>query len=261
MKFAACVEYNGAAYCGWQRLSHAPSVQEEVEKALSKVANHDVSVVCAGRTDSGVHGIGQIIHFETEAERDTRGWLFGSNVNLPDDIGLQWVTPVENDFHARFSALSRRYRYVVLNRQGRPGLLNGRVAWQYHPLDADKMHAAAQALLGEHDFSSFRAAGCQANHAMREMQQISVSRSGEYVYIDVMANAFLHHMVRNIVGSLLPIGAGERPVEWLSALLALKDRTKAGVTAPAQGLYFVYVNYPEHFALPHTYNPPQFAAS
>ena len=259
MKLAACVEYAGSAYCGWQRLSHANTVQGEVERAVSAVAAEPVSVVCAGRTDSGVHASGQIIHFETTAERPMRGWLFGSNVKLPDGIALRWVQPVADGFHARFSALSRRYRYVILNRIARPALLSRQVAWYHHALDAEAMHESAQVLLGEHDFSSFRASGCQASHARREIQSLQVSRVGDFIYIDIVANAFLHHMVRNIVGSLLTVGGGEQPVSWMAELLALQDRKRAGMTAPAEGLYFVYVEYPAHFGLPTTYVLPQFA--
>lgn len=258
MKLAACVEYDGTAFYGWQRLSHGPTVQAHVEKALSKVAAEPISVVCAGRTDSGVHGLGQIIHFETNAVRPERGWLFGCNVNLPEGIALRWVQPIADDFHARFSAYARRYRYVILNRLARPALLQKRVCWQHGELDASAMHTAAQALIGEHDFSSFRAAGCQANHAVREITHLQVSREGDFIYIDIRANAFLHHMVRNIVGSLLKVGAGERPVNWIEALLALQDRTQAGVTAPASGLYFVHVDYPPEFGLPDQYTLPEF---
>ncbi|WMP16636.1 tRNA pseudouridine(38-40) synthase TruA [Thiothrix lacustris] len=258
MKFAACIEYDGSPFYGWQRLSHGPTVQGSVEQALSRVANEEVSVVCAGRTDSGVHGIGQIIHFETSATRPLRGWLFGTNAHLPDGVSMRWIQPVTDDFHARFSARARRYRYVILNRPARPALLHNRVYWQHGELDVAAMHEAAQALLGEQDFSSFRAAGCQARHAMREMIEISVSREGDFIYVDLRANAFLHHMVRNIVGSLLKVGAGERPLTWMGELLALKDRTQAGMTAPASGLYFVHVDYPEHFKLPTTYQLPCF---
>ncbi len=258
IRLAAGVEYDGSAYCGWQRLGHAPSVQEEVERALSGIAAEPVSVVCAGRTDSGVHATGQIIHFDTTAERPLRGWLRGSNVRLPDGIALRWVQRVPEVFHARFSARSRRYRYIIQNREARPALLNQRVAWNYHRLDTGRMHNAAQYLLGEHDFSSFRAAGCQANHALRELQSIAVSRQGDFIYMDVQANAFLHHMVRNIVGSLLLVGKGERPVEWLGELLALRDRTRAGATAPAAGLYLVHVEYPAEFDLPADYTLPEF---
>lgn len=258
MKFAACVEYNGSPFTGWQRLSHAPTVQAHVEQALARVAAEDIAVVCAGRTDSGVHGIGQIIHFETSAQRPLHGWLMGTNAHLPDAIALRWLQPVADDFHARFSALARRYRYVILNRAARPALLQDRVCWQRQPLDAEAMHAAAQVLVGEHDFSSFRAAGCQASHAIRAVHEVSVSREQDFIYVDIVANAFLHHMVRNIVGSLLPIGAGERPITWLAELLALRDRTQAGNTAPAGGLYFVHVQYPAHFGLPDNYTLPRF---
>ena len=258
MKFAACIEYDGSPFFGWQRLSHGPTVQGSVEHALSTVAAEPIAVVCAGRTDSGVHGIGQIIHFETHAQRPLRGWVFGSNAHLPDGVAMRWIQPVSDDFHARFSARSRRYRYIILNRQARPALLQQRVCWQHGALDADAMHQAAQALLGEQDFSSFRAAGCQANHAMREMLAISVRREGEFIYLDLVANAFLHHMVRNIAGSLLMVGAGERPIAWIGELLAQRDRTLAGMTAPASGLYFVHVDYPERFGLSSDYTLPSF---
>jgi len=258
VRFAACVEYDGSAYYGWQRLSHRPSVQEEVEKAISAVANEPVSVQCAGRTDSGVHATGQIIHFETTAVRPLRGWLRGSNIKLPDGIALRWIQPAVDDFHARFSAHARRYRYIIQNRDARPGLLKGRVTWNYHPLNVEQMHEAAQHLLGENDFTSFRAAACQSNHAMREMQEISVSRRGEFIYIDVKANAFLHHMVRNIVGSLLLVGKGEKPADWFVELLDLRDRSQAGMTASADGLYLVHVSYPPELGLPAEYVLPEF---
>lgn len=259
MKFAACIEYDGSPFYGWQRLSHAPTVQEHVERALSSVAAEPIQVVCAGRTDTGVHALGQVIHFETSAQRPERGWLFGGNAHLPDGVALRWVQPVAEDFHARFSAYSRRYRYIILNRQARPALLHGRVHWQHGALDAGMMHQAAQVLVGEQDFSSFRAAGCQARHAIREITEIRVSREQDFIHVDIVANAFLHHMVRNIVGSLLKVGAGERPPQWIAGLLELRDRTQAGMTAPAAGLYFVHVAYPEAFGLPSTYTLPRFA--
>ena len=256
MKYAACIEYDGTAYCGWQRLSHAPSVQEEVEKALSFVANHPVEIICAGRTDSGVHAIGQVIHFESISERSEKAWRMGCNTHLPDDIVLRWITPVNDSFHARFSATARRYRYIILNQKTRPALIQNKVCWYHIKLDEKCMHEAAQALIGENDFSSFRASGCQAKHAMRNLQSIQVSRDGAYVYIDIVANAFLHHMVRNIVGSLFEVGDGRQSIQWLADLLALKDRTKAGVTAPACGLYFVHVVYDGQFDLPEVSLPP-----
>lgn len=258
MKFAACIEYDGTPFFGWQRLSHAPTVQAHVEQALSQVAAETISVVCAGRTDTGVHGLGQVIHFQTDAVRPVRGWLFGANVNLPDGIAMRWIQPVAEDFHARFSARSRRYRYIILNRSARPALLQHRVSWYHKLLDVEAMHVAAQALLGEQDFSGFRAAGCQASHAIREVLEVTVSGDGEFVYIDIVANAFLHHMVRNIVGSLLKVGAGERPVSWIAEVLALRDRTQAGMTAPAAGLYFVHVDYPTEFGLSAAYVLPSF---
>lgn len=258
MKFAACIEYDGTPFYGWQRLSHGSTVQAHVEQALSQVAAEPISVVCAGRTDSGVHGVGQVIHFETTASRPERGWLFGTNAHLPDAIAMRWIQPVSDDFHARFSARFRRYRYIILNRAARPAILQGRVYWQYAPLDADAMHQAAQALIGEYDFSSFRAAGCQARHAVREIMEVRVSRQQDFIHVDIVANAFLHHMVRNIVGSLLKVGAAERPVTWIATLLAQRDRTLAGMTAPAAGLYFVYVDYPAHFGLPTTYTLPAY---
>ena len=248
-KYAAGIEYNGTPYCGWQRLSHAPSVQEEVEKALSFVANHKIELTCAGRTDSGVHAIGQVVHFESDAIRSDKGWQMGTNANLPDNIVIRWLKPIDEKFHARFSATSRRYRYIILNNPVRPALLDKKVCWFRDQLDEKLMQQAASVLLGENDFSSFRAAGCQAKHAMRELQEISVTREGHYVYIDIVANAFLHHMVRNIVGSLFEVGTGQKPVEWFSELLAIKDRTQAGITAPACGLYFVSVRYPEEFQI------------
>ena len=258
MKYVACIEYDGTPYFGWQRLSHGPSVQGELEKSLSKVANHEIELTCAGRTDSGVHGIGQIVHFESEAKRDVKAWKMGCNRNLPDDISMRWVQAISDDFHARFSARSRRYRYIILNQITRPALIYNKVCWYTEQLDETLMNQAAQLLLGEHDFSSFRAAGCQANHAMRELQEIKVSREGQYIYIDIVANAFLHHMVRNIVGSLFEVGKQAKAVEWFSELLLIKDRNQAGITAPACGLYFVSVDYPEAFELPEVASPPFF---
>jgi len=258
MKYAACIEYDGTAYYGWQRLSHGPSVQGEVESSLSKVANHDVELTCAGRTDSGVHGIGQIVHFESDAKRNQKAWQMGCNTNLPDDISMRWIQPVSDTFHARFSANSRRYRYIILNQITRPAIIYNKVCWFKEQLNADLMNQAAQLLLGENDFSSFRASGCQAKHAMRELQRIEVSREGQFIYVDIVANAFLHHMVRNIVGSLFEVGNENKAVEWFSELLAVKDRNQAGITAPACGLYFVSVDYPKEFDLPEIAQAPSF---
>jgi len=206
-------------------------------------------VVCAGRTDTGVHAVGQVIHFETTVTRTQRSWVLGANANLPGDICLLWARPVPGAFHARFSARSRRYRYVLLNRWVRPAALKGKVTWEPRPLDEARMRAAAAALRGEHDFSSFRALACQAKSPIRTIYELSVTREQDLVYIDVHANAFLHHMVRNIAGVLLAIGTGERAVSWVEELLALRDRARGGVTAPAHGLYLVGVRYEADYAL------------
>lgn len=259
MKYIACIEYDGTSYCGWQRLSHAPSVQQELEQALSKVANHAVEIVCAGRTDSGVHGYGQIIHFESDADRSMNGWMMGTNTNLPDDIAVLWLQKsIDDKFNARFSAIHRRYRYIIHNRKARSAILATRATWIFEHLNELAMHEAAQSLIGEHDFSSFRASGCQARHARRNIHLINISRENDFIYIDIVANAFLHHMVRNIVGTLIQIGMRKRSVESMAEVLALRDRTKAGMTAAAHGLYFVHVGYPDHFGLPRGYYLPKY---
>lgn len=250
LKIALGVEYQGTAYCGWQSQKHCDSVQQNVQKALSKIANEFIAVRCAGRTDTGVHAIGQVIHFETNAIRPEQAWVEGVNTNLPFDIRVAWAMEVPEDFNARFSAVARQYRYVIFNRNVHSAVLAKRVTWVRKSLDAERMHQAAQTLLGEHDFTSFRALACQAKHATRNIQSISVTRSGDFVFVDIQANAFLHHMVRNIVGSLLRIGQGQKETDWLTELLALKDRSKAAMTAPADGLYFVNALYPDKYNLP-----------
>ena len=250
MRLALGIEYDGTGFFGWQRLTHGPSIQAQVEAALSFVANHEIAVTCAGRTDAGVHARCQVIHFDSDATRDERAWTLGANTKLPVGVSVLWAKPMPDDFHARFSARARRYRYTILNRAIRPALDARHVAWERRSLDAEAMHAAAQALLGEHDFSAFRAISCQAAHARRCMLDIAVSREGERVHVDVEANAFLHHMVRNIVGTLLEVGVGERPIEWTAQVLASCDRAQAGATAPAQGLTFIGPRYPAEWALP-----------
>lgn len=249
-RFALALEYDGSAYHGWQTQTDAPSVQAEVEKALSSVANHPVDVVTAGRTDSGVHATSQIVHFDSAVDRGERGWLLGANSELPEDIGTLWIKVVPDDFHARFSALARSYRYLILNRAQRPALERQRASWMRKPLDHLRMHAAAQCFVGTHDFSSFRAAECQAHTPIRRLENIAVTRQGEYVAIDVTANAFLHHMVRNLAGVLMAIGKGDQPMEWAQTVLAARNRRSGGVTAPPQGLYLVGVRYPAEFSLP-----------
>lgn len=250
MRLALGIEYDGTDFLGWQRLSHGATVQGAVEDALSVVADHRVEVTCAGRTDAGVHAICQVVHFDTAAERSPRGWMLGANSRLPASVAVRWVVPVADDFHARYGARARRYRYSILNRAARPALEARYVAWERRSLDAAAMHAAAQALVGEHDFSAFRTIACQARTPFRNVHAISVGRTSERVDITIEANAFLHHMVRNIVGSLLPVGRGERPTGWREELLVGRDRSVAGPTAPAAGLCFIAPRYPREAGLP-----------
>jgi len=244
------LEYDGSRFFGFQRQQQQPTVQQVMEEALARVADHEVTVHCSGRTDTGVHAECQVVHFDTRAQRSERAWVLGCNTNLPAGVSVLWARPAEPGFHCRFSARGRRYRYRILNRWTRPGLLHGRVAWERRPLDAGRMHRAAQVLVGEHDFSSFRALGCQARHAIRTLHEIRVERQGQEIRIEVAANAFLYHMVRNIAGTLMAVGCGDRPEEWVADVLAARDRASAGVTAPPDGLYFVGVRYPDYPELP-----------
>ncbi|HAS3610041.1 TPA: tRNA pseudouridine(38-40) synthase TruA [Vibrio cholerae] len=250
MRIALGIEYDGTHYYGWQRQREVKSVQEALEKALSKIANHPVEVQCAGRTDAGVHGTGQVVHFDTSAERQMVAWTMGANANLPKDIAVRWAMAVPDKFHARFSATARRYRYVIYNHVYRPGILNSGVSHYHDELDVEKMQQAGQYLLGENDFTSFRAVHCQSRSPWRNVMHLNVTRHGRYVVIDIKANAFVHHMVRNITGSLIAVGRGEQKPEWIQWLLAQKDRTLAAATAKAEGLYLVSVDYPAHFGLP-----------
>ena len=250
MRYALGVEYDGSGFMGWQRLDREPTVQSAVERALSFVADAPIKVVCAGRTDAGVHAACQVIHFDTDAHRAPRGWSLGATSRLPNSICVLWCMPVADDFHARFSARARRYRYRILNRPVRLAFARQYLSWERRPLDAAAMHAAAQALVGMNDFSAFRTVRCQAPHARRYLQEIVVERIGDEVVIEVQANAFLHHMVRNIVGSLLEVGRGDRPQQWIAELLAGRDRSLAGPTAPSQGLVFVGPRYPSEWGLP-----------
>lgn len=250
MRFALGVEYDGSQYSGWQRQSHAASVQQLVEIALGQVANAPVEVFCAGRTDAGVHGTGQVIHFETSSPRPEKAWVLGGNAHLPTDIRIKWAAQVPDTFHARFSATARRYRYLIKNTAVRPAIGCAYFTWVRDVLNAENMHQAAQCLLGELDFKSFQAAECQSKSSFRYMEFIQIYRQHDLVIVDLQANAFLHHMVRNIVGSLLQIGVGRKPVDWMQSVLGAKDRCQAGVTAPANGLYLIDVTYPEQFELP-----------
>jgi tRNA pseudouridine38-40 synthase len=256
MRLALGLEYDGGRFSGWQRLSTAGtqvadgSLQTALEMALSKVAAARVDTVCAGRTDAGVHARCQVVHFDTDAVRDARGWVLGTTSNLPASMAVRWCIPVAQGFSARFAARSRRYRYRILNRGTRPGFEHQYLSWERMPLDADAMHAAAQVLRGERDFSAFRSVQCQASHARRDLHDIVVTRRDDEVLVEVQANAFLHHMVRNIVGSLLMVGRGERPIDWIAELLEGRDRSVAGPTAPAAGLLFLGPRYPRQWGLP-----------
>lgn len=249
-RVALGIEYDGSAYAGWQRQAHARSVQSALEASLATVAGHEVALTAAGRTDAGVHALLQVAHFDSGATRPGQAWTLGATAGVPDDVSVLWAREVPPGFHARFSALSRSYLYRILNRRIRPAIDRQRVCWIRRPLDAPAMHCAAQQLLGERDFSSFRAAECQSSTAMRRLMSVDVSRSGAELRIVVTANAFLHHMVRNIVGSLLLVGSGQRPEDWLVEVLEARERVRAGPTAPPQGLYFAGVEYPPEFALP-----------
>ncbi|MDX1403925.1 MAG: tRNA pseudouridine(38-40) synthase TruA [Woeseiaceae bacterium] len=250
MRVAIGIEYDGTAYNGWQRQDTGTGVQTPVEQAVSSVANEAVELVCAGRTDAGVHASGQVAHFDTGAERSRRNWLLGINSELPADINASWVSFVDDDFHARFSATSRSYRYLILNRAVRSALHRNRAWWIFEPLDEQAMLDAAGCLVGEHDFSAFRAAGCQASTPVRTIEQLDIVREGEWLRIEVSANAFLQHMVRNITGVLVAIGKGEQPSSWAKDVLLSRDRKQGGVAAPAHGLTLIAVNYPEKYKLP-----------
>ncbi len=262
-RIAVCVEYNGSAFHGWQKqLSpQLATVQLCLEKALGKVANHPVKLICAGRTDAGVHATGQVVHFDCEIDRGEKAWVRGVTSLLPQGVCLRWARKVEREFHARFSALSRRYRYVIYNHPIRPGIMWQQLTWHVPSLCVEAMDEAGKYLLGEHDFSCFRAAACQSNSPRRDVVELSVKRCGAFIVVDIEANAFLQHMVRNIVGTLLVIGEGREKPEWVRQILQLKDRTKAAVTAPGSGLYLVAVRYPENFALPEMPLGPYFLSN
>jgi tRNA pseudouridine38-40 synthase len=265
-RYAACVEYDGAGFAGWQIQPGHRTVEGELSRALSSVAAAPVDIVCAGRTDAGVHATGQIIHFDASARRSLRGWALGASTELPGDVAVCWVRPVPGHFHARYSALSRTYRYLICSRAARPALARARAAWLHAPLDVVAMRAAAARLVGEHDFSAFRAANCQSRSAVRHLRRLDVTclpaaaaapGQGEWVAVTATANAFLHHMVRNLVGLLMAVGRGQMAPERATELLAGRDRRLAPATAPAEGLYLDSVQYPAAFGLP----PPAGASA
>lgn len=243
------VEYDGSGFVGWQWQPNKRSIQETLENALAKVANHQVNVICAGRTDAGVHAFEQVVHFDTSVNRELHAWLLGGNCNLPDDVRIIWAKHAIDDFHARYSAIARIYRYIILNRTAKSALQHHQTTWYYPNLQVEKMQQAAQYLIGEHDFSTFRAQSCQSKSPFRIMHFIDINRDGDNVTIELCANAFLHHMVRNIAGVLMEIGSNKKPIDWAQELLAVKKRELGGVTAPPQGLYFKAVYYPERYGI------------
>ncbi|NMY49466.1 tRNA pseudouridine(38-40) synthase TruA [Pseudomonas sp. WS 5011] len=259
-KIALGVEYKGSRYRGFQRQrAGVPSIQESLEKALSKVAGGvPVTLSCAGRTDALVHASAQVVHFSTPVDRSMHAWVMGANMNLPGDISVTWAKSMPAHFDARFCAQARRYRYVIYNDQIRPAHMAEEVTWNHRPLDIERMRQAAQCFIGTHDFSAFRARQCQAKSPIKTVHHLELLQHGRFIVLDIRANAFLHHMVRNIAGVLMTVGAGERPVEWAQEVLETRVRRTGGVTAHPYGLYLVQVDYPEEFDLPKRYLGPHF---
>lgn len=261
-RFVLGLEYDGSDFSGWQRQGeNAPNtIQQTVEEGLSKIAGDKIATVCAGRTDAGVHATQQVVHFDSFVDRGAKAWTIGVNSQLPRSIRILWVRAVNNDFSARFSAVARRYMYVIRNRDVSSAFLNGKVTHIAQELEVGAMHEAAQALVGEHDFTSFRAAGCQSKSPNRNVEEVSVVRHTDHVIITVVANAFLQHMVRNIVGTLIAVGRGDCPISWVKVVLDQRDRTKAGITSPPHGLYLTGVSYSPECALPELFvSPPVLA--
>ena len=252
MRFALAVEYSGHAFCGFHSQPSGCGVQDALERAIRQIAGHAVTVTAAGRTDAGVHAVSQIIHFETDAQRPDSAWVRGVNTHLPAAVAVLWAHAVPEDFHARFAATARHYTYLLLVRAERPALLAGLAGWYHRPLDASAMDAAARQLLGMHDFSAFRAAECQAKTPVKTLSRINVTQQGPFVRFEFSANAFLHHMVRNIVGALVRVGAGKDNADWLAGVLAGRDRTRAAPTFAAEGLYLAGADYDARFGLPPT---------
>jgi tRNA pseudouridine38-40 synthase len=250
MRIALGIEYNGYGFYGWQAQQNLATIQGELEKALSKVANEPIFLFCAGRTYANVHATGKVVHFDTRAKRHIDAWIWGVNAHLPPAIVVRWAKAVDFSFHARFKATARRYRYVIYNHPIRPALLHTRATWHYFPLDISRMQEAAQYLLGEQDFSSFRSSQCNSKSPMRNVTEFSICRKQDFVLIEIQANAFLHHMVRNIVGTLVKIGAKNKDPDWMLEVLQAKSRAAAAETAPADGLYLIRVFYPEPYIFP-----------
>lgn len=252
MRIALGIEYNGSGFYGWQaqRNLSLATIQGTLEDALAKVANEPVHLFCAGRTDANVHATGQVVHFDTRAKRHIDAWIWGTNAHLPPSIVVRWAKQVDYSFHARFTAKARRYRYLIFNHPIRPGILSARVSWHYYPLDVDKMREAGKFLIGEQDFSSFRSSQCNSKSPMRNVIEFTIQRQGDFVILDIEANAFLHHMVRNIAGTLMKIGSGAKDPHWMQTVLQAKSRRAAAETAPPDGLYLTRVRYPDPYIFP-----------
>lgn len=250
MRIALGIEYNGHGYYGWQAQPKLKTIQGTLEKALSQVANESIYLYCAGRTDTNVHATGQVVHFDTNAKRHIDAWIWGANSYLPSSIVVRWARQVDYSFHARFSAMARRYRYIIFNNPIRPAMLSTKATWHYYPLDIEAMKKAATYLIGENDFSSFRSSQCNSKSAMRNVTELTINRNGDFVYLEIEANAFLHHMVRNIAGVLMKIGRGYKDATWMHEVLLAKSRKAAAETAPPDGLYLTHVRYPQKYALP-----------
>jgi tRNA pseudouridine38-40 synthase len=251
MRIILCIEYDGSRYHGWQAQKNLqkglPTVQGALQGAVGRIADTEVKLFCAGRTDAGVHATAQIVHFDTEAKRHPDAWIWGTNTHLPSDIVVRAAKSIDYGFHARFSAVARRYRYIIYNNPIRPALLSTRVTWHYYPLDVDKMREAAQFLLGEHDFTSLRSSECSAKSGVRTIKEVSIVREGDFITFEIEGNAFLHHMVRNVMGVLMRVGAGWEKPEWMAEVIAARSRKEAGETAPPFGLYLTKVTYPEPY--------------
>lgn len=250
MRIALGIEYDGNNFYGWQAQRNLPTIQGSLEEALAKVANEPIYLFCAGRTDANVHATGQVVHFDTRAKRHIDAWIWGTNSHLPPAIVVRWAKAVDYRFHARFTAVARRYRYVIFNHPVRPAILSARAVWHYYPLSIDCMREAGKFLLGEQDFSSFRSSQCNSKSPMRNVTEFTIKRHGDFVIFEIEANAFLHHMVRNIAGVLMKIGAGFKDPAWMQEVLLAKSRRAAAETAPAEGLYLIKVSYPEPYIFP-----------
>lgn len=250
MRIALGIEYNGSGFYGWQAQKGLATIQGSLEEALAKVANEPIHLFCAGRTDANVHATGQVVHFDTNAKRHIDAWIWGTNAHLPPNVIVRWAQAVDYRFHARFKATARRYRYIIFNHPIRPAILSTKVSWHYYPLNVDAMREAGKYLIGEQDFSSFRSSQCNSKSPMRNVTEFSIERRDDFVIFEIEANAFLHHMVRNIAGTMMKIGSGSKSPEWMQEVLLAKSRRAAAGTAPPDGLYLTQVKYPDPYIFP-----------